>query len=777
MSRWSKWHRVIGKRRGTELLSMMLMVVICSLAACAGGTTAHHPSATPSPTATPVPKGWSTIPSPGVGQEGDFRAVTALSATNGWAVGQYEGLDSLQRTLTERWDGAQWNFQPSPNPSQQFNLLQGVSGSGAGDVWAVGYQLTGSTDQPLVEHWDGNAWSVIQSPSAGAAGGQLNGVAAISPTNAWAVGFSSIAPSGNQPGGEQPLIMHWDGSAWSIVNGVTLTSQNNSVPSNYLAAVTALSANNVWAVGSDDAGAVSQAQVLVEHWNGHSWSLVQGANPGLYGNSLSAIAAVSPNDIWAVGTGELSVPRGCAAGVSAVIEHWNGSTWSSVSFPQPAANQGAISFAGVAAASSNDVWAVGGENTYNTSSGQTIAPVVEHWNGAQWSLAPSPVGSTSHGMTGVAAAQGGPVFTVGQYEAADGPSATLAEQEQGGNLSLVTSASPGTLFNTLHAVTNIAANDVWAVGSSASGNLAEHWNGTAWTVSTTPNAAAYDDSLNGVAASTSDDVWAVGSSGGTASIEHWNGSQWAAILMYTPQYSSLSSVVALSNSNAWAVGVGSSGPNGPLVVHWDGTKWSTVSTPTSAPGTFLNDDSLLGVAAASPNDIWAVGGNPVQSCGSAAPVLIEHWNGTKWSVIPKTPQGILYGVTAISANDVWAVGVSYENNTNALIMHWNGTAWTTVQPAQTAPHTYPTLHAVAAHGTSDVWAVGSGFGSNGSTQIVVEHWDGHAWSIVQVAAPGVADNSLFGITSVADGELWAVGQYDDCNGCGAQQALIEHYNP
>jgi hypothetical protein len=58
--------------------------------------------------------------------------------------------------------------------------------------------------------------------------------------------------------------------------------------------VTAVSSNNVWAVG----GAGGNA--LVEHWDGTSWSIV--SNLVIAGSGgLSSVSADSANDVWAVG--------------------------------------------------------------------------------------------------------------------------------------------------------------------------------------------------------------------------------------------------------------------------------------------------------------------------------------------------------------------------------------------------------------------------------------------------------------------------------------------
>ena len=60
-----------------------------------------------------------------------------------------------------------------------------------------------------------------------------------SPSDAWAVGYSSVS-------GFQPLIEHWNGSAWSLVEGAAAYPAGRF---NRLPAVGALSSSDVWALG------------------------------------------------------------------------------------------------------------------------------------------------------------------------------------------------------------------------------------------------------------------------------------------------------------------------------------------------------------------------------------------------------------------------------------------------------------------------------------------------------------------------------------------------
>ena len=66
-----------------------------------------------------------------------------------------------------------------------------------------------------------------------------------------------------------------------------------------LSAVAAVSASDVWAVGHADSNSGSASLTL--HWDGSVWRHVPSPSPGSAGNNLSGVAAVSANDIWAVG--------------------------------------------------------------------------------------------------------------------------------------------------------------------------------------------------------------------------------------------------------------------------------------------------------------------------------------------------------------------------------------------------------------------------------------------------------------------------------------------
>jgi hypothetical protein len=217
----------------------------------------------------------------------------------------------------------------------------------------------------------------------------------------------------------------------------------------------------------------------------------------------------------------------------------------------------------------------------------------------------------------------------------------------------------------------------------------------------------------------------------------------------------------VASNDVWAVGyqqVSSTGMAQPLIEHWDGTSWSVVPSPNLTPGGLLK-----AVTAISTNNVWAVGEDDNLSVD-----LVEHWDGTSWSVVSSPAFNgsieILYGVSADASNDVWAVGDS-----PGVILHFNGTSWsrTVLPPARVGG---PALKAVAAVSPSDVWAVGMVRTSNSSNWVgLTEHWDGTSWVREANAAPGV---SITGIAAISASDIWAVGTGGIQNWNGTSWSLV-----
>ncbi len=245
------------------------------------------------------------------------------------------------------WNGKRWASVAHP---KQAGFLSGVSAVFANDVWAVGEsQVPGVGLQTLIEHFNGRKWSVVPSPNIGPMD-QLRAVTAVSANDVWAVGFAAPTSFANP----QTLILHWDGTSWTIVPSPNPAGAQD----NELSGATAVSAHDVWAVGETGNG----AQTLIEHWNGTSWAAVSSPSTG----RLAGVAAISASDIWAVGS-----VTGINGITTTVIEQWNGTSWSVVPSPNPSLNENVLAAAS-ADPTSTQAWAVGEFFSNTTSTRQTL---------------------------------------------------------------------------------------------------------------------------------------------------------------------------------------------------------------------------------------------------------------------------------------------------------------------------------------------------------------------------------------------------------------------
>jgi hypothetical protein len=200
-----------------------------------------------------------------------------------------------------------------------------------------------------------------------------------------------------------------------------------------------------------------------------------------------------------------------------------------------------------------------------------------------------------------------------------------------------------------------------------------------------PSSTTSQTALSGVSARSGTDAWAVGTATNGSNIDstvtmHWNGTTWSKKTSPNPgtNYNRLFGVDIVSGGNAWATGwYDRQGVYRSLVLHWNGTAWSKVNSPNPSTGTV---HQLVGVSAASSTDVWAVGYQflPPVTYDS----FIVHWNGVSWktkaSPSPSSSYNLLNGVSALSSTDAWAVGFDTDDGTGhsvTLVEHWDGTSW------------------------------------------------------------------------------------------------------
>ena len=314
-----------------------------------------------------------------IAKDYSLNGVAALSANDIWVIGDNPiRRPPRPQALFKHWNGSQWVIYPDPASETQTVSLRAIAAASPSDVWVVG-GVEGSL-QPLIQHWNGSRWSVVPSPTIGDES-HLVAVTAISKNDVWAVG--NYSPSGPA---EQTLIEHWNGTRWSMIPSPHLELGS------WLSQVKSVSANNIWAVGSFTDG--FQVQTLILHWDGSQWTVVKSPNPGKARNELSSVTVVSASDIWAVGS--LSNSTHGLTVEETLTLHWDGSRWSVVKNPG-LGNSSSNSLSDVAALSASDVWAVGYETDINGHSQKLI----EHWDGTRWSDVKSPGPATDEALYGM----------------------------------------------------------------------------------------------------------------------------------------------------------------------------------------------------------------------------------------------------------------------------------------------------------------------------------------------------------------------------------------
>jgi hypothetical protein len=430
---------------------------------------------------------------------------------------------------------------------------------------------------------------------------------------------------------------------------------------------------------------------------------------------------------------------GFAAGASAQELPWG---------VVPTPNQGELDNAlkGIAGVAASDLWAVGEYNPGVPPTATGRRTLIEHWDGVQWSIVPSP----------------NPTW-------------------------------PGMDYATLEDVVALSPSDAWAVGYSQDfgsfrqNTLIQRWDGTQWKIVRSPNPAGIDqpNQLFAVAAESASSVWAVGGTGlfpdDAPLILHWTGLGWKRVpnnceSAETLGYAGLQAVFSIAPNDLWAAGDST-------LCHYDGQGWTVVPSPQPRPQFLEIAYPLLGLSGTAPNDVWAVGARIIDN-GQFLDwsTLIEHWDGSKWTAF-YLPGEFMSGVAAVAPDDVWAVGT---DGAQPLILHYDGETWTVV-PAP-SPGLASRLSSVLALGANDLWAAGQSFTSSGISRALVLHAPnttggnvagntGAAGAVVSWFGPenGSTETDVFGAYVAVDlvaGDYFFTAQLGGCTPASAQVTVV-----
>ncbi len=262
-------------------------------------------------------------------------------------------------------------------------------------------------------------------------------------------------------------------------------------------------------------------------------------------------------------------------------------------------------------------------------------------------------------------------------------------------------------------------------------------------------------------------------------IERWNGSKWSVVAAPNPAGSTNASLQAVScpaATSCFAVGIFLDGAtNKSLIEHWDGTAWSVMNSPNPVD---LAKPLLESVSCANPTSCMAVG-QPRVTTGEG---IVEHWDGSTWSLmtlakLPGWVETSLAGVSCPAADSCFGVGFFApvaEAPLAALTEHWDGSAWSVVANPSPTGAIPAVLGEVSCPTTTSCYAVGTySPPTRRATKTLIERWNGVSWSIVASPNPASGRSVLSDVSCPSATNCTAVGQYVQVL---TPRTLVERWN-
>jgi hypothetical protein len=238
---------------------------------------------------------WHIVKSVKTDFSGQFSAVVATGKTTGWA---FDGNgESPSRATAWRKSGTTWTRVAFPSVANEEVVAAGADSPS--DVWAFTRSFTGRS---RVLRWNGSRWAPVKSFAA-----PIGDATVLSSHAVWVYGWPPVTGT--------PTLGVW------FYNGKTWTHVSKTI-----AGGSALSNKNVW----------GYTATSVQHWNGVKWTatsvkkLLPAIDPhGLNHPSVAGILALSASNVYALGSGDAQDEGG-----PLVVLHFNGRGWTKVAAGQ-----------------------------------------------------------------------------------------------------------------------------------------------------------------------------------------------------------------------------------------------------------------------------------------------------------------------------------------------------------------------------------------------------------------------------------------------------------
>lgn len=503
---------------------------------------------------------------------------------------------------------------------------------------------------------------------------------------------------------------------------------------------------DVWGSSDQDVWAAGEGGTLL-HWEGARWQAV----PGTTTENLTSLTGHSANDVWAAGT------RG-------TLLHWNGVAWEQVGLASSAHVRD------IASAGPDTVWlTTGGELQRCTPSGcQTVSTEARigtepfdlkellsfspdevfalstallRWKDGAWSsLGTSDVMRFSH--LSRLAGSGPEDLWVSAYYPGQYPLRKWQELRHFGTTSSGPGAPTTIVGETALPLRGLAApspGHLYLLSSSAQVfRLAdEQWRSLhvdppfrVAPAFDTPRALAVGEIVTDVAALPNGEV-------GVAALE--DRPSWTRIRLFSDSAGNTWVAEASRVATYWLQGIFVETETLTLKVSRVGSEGTAVTHESAKPfdgdpSEFSFAKSIVGIHGSSERNVWVV---------SASDVL--HWDGNQWNPVMEVGQEEQSEFTGA----VWTTSpkAAWIGNTNGLFV-WNGTQLERVELSGFK------VSGLWASSSRDVWAVGAR-----GAQPAAYHFDGSAWSEVELPAEAAGTGSLVDVVGRCESDVYLVGKW------------------
>ncbi len=379
-------------------LGCALALLAVALPAAGGGATPVARDTTFAPGAQVAAANWTVMPNlttsapPGSGAVDN--AVSCVNADFCMAVGAPAFL-SLP-PFAEVWNGTTWTEVPLPPANGQTGekvQLLGVSCVTLQFCIAVGNVVSAGVESPLIMQWNGSAWTVIQESGSDETG--LEDVSCPTVDFCMAVGAIGLTNS-------SVFVEQWNGDTW--VPTILTDPDTTTVAVGFGISCT----TTTFCMIAGAAGNASSGGAYAASWDGTTWT------PSTLANSfndvnLQSVSCVGVSFCMAAGFGGVN-------GRHPIVDSWSGTGWTQAAIPTlPPPGQ----LFGISCISTSVCTAVG---SFVPAGGATQT-LVFTWNGLAWTQptnTPNAAGSPQTFFTDVACLTNWSCVAVGTSQASDG---------------------------------------------------------------------------------------------------------------------------------------------------------------------------------------------------------------------------------------------------------------------------------------------------------------------------------------------------------------------